>query len=209
MCWLISSREASNSSSSRCPQTLRSVVCASCEVANRKLTTSTMARRGSTTRKYSTALTFTETLSRVITSCGGTSMVTVRRSTRSMRSTSGMRYTIPGPRAPTKRPSRKTTPRSNSLRTLRPLNTITIATASTVDSGPSMLPPFSAVGPPAHAQAQTVHADHFDRIAHLERRLGVGVPVLAAHEHLDLSSRHDHPPYLADDTHHPLSADRR
>jgi hypothetical protein len=38
------------------------------------------AREGSSTRRYSTALTFMVTLSRVITSLGGMSSVTVRRS---------------------------------------------------------------------------------------------------------------------------------
>jgi hypothetical protein len=40
------------------------------------------ARSGSVTLMYSTALTLTETLSRVITSCGGISMATIRRETR-------------------------------------------------------------------------------------------------------------------------------
>ena len=42
-------------------------------VASRKFATWMMALRGSTTRKYTTAFTFTETLSRVMMSCGGTS----------------------------------------------------------------------------------------------------------------------------------------
>ncbi len=40
-----------------------------------------IAFSASTTRKNTTALTFTDTLSREITSCEGTSMVTTRRST--------------------------------------------------------------------------------------------------------------------------------
>ena len=62
------SRSASRSSSSCLPSTARSVVCASWLVASRKFSTWMIAFSGSTTRKYSTALTFTETLSRVITS---------------------------------------------------------------------------------------------------------------------------------------------
>ena len=53
--------------------------------------------RGSTTRKYSTALTFTDTLSRVITSWVGTSSTTMRRSTRTICWMPGMRITRPGP----------------------------------------------------------------------------------------------------------------
>ena len=48
-------------------------------------------------RKYATALTRTGTLSFVITSCGGTFSVTVRRSTFTMRSTIGIRRKMPGP----------------------------------------------------------------------------------------------------------------
>src|SRR5579884_2048566 len=58
------------------------------------------------------------TLSRVITSCAGISMVRVRRSTLIMRSMYGTRMIRPGPRAPASRPSRKTTPRSYSCTTL-------------------------------------------------------------------------------------------
>src|SRR5213076_3009751 len=74
------SRSASSASSSCLPSTARSVVCASRFVAVRKSATWITAFCGSMTRKYTTAFTFTETLSRVITSCGGTSSTTVRRS---------------------------------------------------------------------------------------------------------------------------------
>jgi hypothetical protein len=66
--------------------------------------TSTTDLTGSMTRKYATALTLAGTLSRVITSWGGISKVTVRRSTRTIRSTSGTSSTTPGPLAPTRRP---------------------------------------------------------------------------------------------------------
>src|SRR3546814_14951996 len=75
----------------------RSVVWAICEVAARKSSTSTIERSASTTRKYVTAVTFTGTLSRVITSWTGIFSVTVRRLTRSMRSIAGTRITRPGP----------------------------------------------------------------------------------------------------------------
>ena len=53
--------------------------------------------RGSMTRKKITAFTLIETLSRVITSCGGTSMATVRRLTFTILSTNGTSRTRPGP----------------------------------------------------------------------------------------------------------------
>ena len=56
-----------------------------------------------------TAFTLTETLSLVITSCGGTSMATVRKLTRTSLSTNGMITTMPGPFPPT---SPRATPKS-------------------------------------------------------------------------------------------------
>ncbi len=61
-----------------------------------------------------TAFTFTVTLSRVMHSWLGTSIVTVRRSIFTIRSTIGRITNSPGPRAPTSRPRRKITPRSYS-----------------------------------------------------------------------------------------------
>ena len=110
------SRSASISSSSCLPSTTRKVVCASWLVAIRKFSTWMMALCGSITRKNTTALTFTETLSREITSCGGTSMVTMRRSTRTIFWMPGMRSTSPGPFTFQKRPSWNTTARSYSRR---------------------------------------------------------------------------------------------
>src|SRR5258706_1679284 len=80
-----------------------------------------MARSGSTIRKYRTALTFTETLSCEITSCGGTSSTRVRRSTRTICWTNGMSRIRPGPFTPVKRPRVKTTPRSYSRKILTAL----------------------------------------------------------------------------------------
>src|SRR5262249_19915931 len=66
-----------------------------------------------------TALTETVTLSRVITSCGGTSMVTVRKLTLTMRSIGRNTRITPGPLAAGRtRPSLKITPRSYSGRIL-------------------------------------------------------------------------------------------
>ena len=53
-------------------------------VACRKFSISITALSASTTRKYSTALTLTETLSRVMRSCPGISMTIVRKSTRTI-----------------------------------------------------------------------------------------------------------------------------
>src|SRR6186997_1020383 len=69
-------------------------------------------------RKYATAFTRTGTLSFVITSCGGTFRVTVRRSTRTILSMIGMSRKMPGPLGGDfRRPSRKITPRSYSRAT--------------------------------------------------------------------------------------------
>src|SRR5919204_274782 len=74
---------------------------------------------GSTIRKYATAFTRTGTLSLVMTSCGGMFSVIVRRSTLTIRSTTGMSRKSPGPFGlGSSRPSRKTIPRSYSRATL-------------------------------------------------------------------------------------------
>src|SRR5882724_6799549 len=116
---LIFSRSESSSSSTCWPSTDRSVVCAFCEVATMKFSTCTIASFGATMRKYATALTRTGTLSFVITSCGGMFSVIVRRSTFTMRSTTGMSRKSPGPfGSGNNRPRRKTMPRSYSRATL-------------------------------------------------------------------------------------------
>ena len=64
-------------------------------------------------------MTLTETLSRVMTSCGGTSRTTVRSGMVTIRSSGQKRKMRPGPfGSASTRPRRKTTPRSYSLRTL-------------------------------------------------------------------------------------------
>ena len=84
-----------------------------------KFSTCTIASSGFTIRKYATAFTRTGTLSFVITSCGGMFSVIVRRSTRTMRSTTGIRMKRPGPfGSGSRRPSRNTMPRSYSRATL-------------------------------------------------------------------------------------------
>src|SRR5207302_1404340 len=61
------------------------------------------------------------TLSRVIASWAGTSIVMTRRSIFTRRSTPGITYVKPGPRAPASLPRRKITPRSYSWMTFIPL----------------------------------------------------------------------------------------
>ena len=65
-------------------------------------------------------MTRTVTLSFVITSCGGTLSVTVRRSILTIRSTIGIRKISPGPFWAIRRPRRKMTPRSYSRRIRTP-----------------------------------------------------------------------------------------
>jgi len=76
-------------------------------------------------------LTFTETLSRVMMSCAGTSWTTVRSEIRTMRSNGQKIRTSPGPfgRLPS-RPSQNVTARSYSFRTLIHLKRNTSATNS-------------------------------------------------------------------------------
>jgi len=108
-----------------------------------KSRTSTTAAWGSSTRKYTTAFTLTGTLSRVITSWGGTSRVIVRRSTFTILSTMGMMRNSPGPFAPTRRPRRKMTPRSYSRTTLIALIRNSTITAMIIPSAMFMIPPLS------------------------------------------------------------------
>src|SRR5215207_6539871 len=94
---------------------------------------STTDASASTTRKYATASTRAGTLSRVITSCGGIVCVIVRSVTLTMRSAIGMSSTRPGPFWATRRPKRKTTPRSysRSTRTDAPASEIATTTRTT------------------------------------------------------------------------------
>src|SRR5215216_7321247 len=83
-----------------------------------------------------TAVTLAGTLSRVIISCGGTSMVTVLRSILTILSTTGRRMKSPGPLGPPcTLPILKITPRSYSLTILMALSmteTTNIATTTTI-----------------------------------------------------------------------------
>src|SRR5215207_5280509 len=78
-----------------------------------------------------TAVTRAGTLSRVIISCGGTSMVTVLRSILTILSTTGRRMKSPGPLGPPcTLPILKITPRSYSLTILMALSTIATITTT-------------------------------------------------------------------------------
>ena len=68
-----------------------------------------------------TAFTLIETLSRVMTSWGGTCSAVTRMSMMTMRSMKGMIHLRPAVRTPTKRPSRSTTPCSYSLMMRSPM----------------------------------------------------------------------------------------
>src|SRR6185437_6025407 len=96
------------------------------------------ARVASTTRKYTTAFTFSETLSRVMMSCGGISHVTTRNETFTIRSIGQMMRTTPGPfELLSTRPNRKTTARSYSGRMFKHLIIqIRTISATSTDSTP-------------------------------------------------------------------------
>src|SRR6266705_157976 len=86
------------------------------------------------------------TLSREITSCGGTVRVTIRRSTLIMRVTKGGTQNRPGPFAPVKRPRMKITPRSYCCTTRKPESAIrarimTITPIRIVTMGSIEMPP--------------------------------------------------------------------
>src|SRR5579863_2322235 len=91
------------------------------------------------------------TLSRVITSCGGTVKVTIRKSTLSIRVMIGGTQKIPGPFAPFKLPSTKITPRSYCCTTRMPesatktrIRTITPTTLKMIGVGSMREPPCVA-----------------------------------------------------------------
>src|ERR1700681_4303137 len=181
------SRWLRSSSSSCCPTTLRSVVCASKNVALEKFATLTTASSGLTTRKYTTASTVTGTLSRVIISWRGTSNVTTLRSILTIRSTIGISRMTPGPLARSSRPSRNTTPRSYSrvIRTAADSNA-KLATMTTIATGSAV--PISSFLPRrvgcAHVEQEPADAHHADRLAGRDGGArGFGFPQLAQQEY--------------------------
>src|SRR5512138_1438877 len=111
-----------------------------------------------------TAFTFTETLSRVITSCGGTCSAVTRMSMMIIRSTNGTIHFSPAVFRPTKRPSRRTTPCSYSFTMRRPITTH----ATTITTG--IRKPIAGMRSPYRAPVflgydvddEPVHGDHAD-----------------------------------------------
>src|SRR5918999_5130562 len=100
----------------------------------------TVALMGSITLKYATAFTRTVTLSLVMMSWLGMSLVNVWRLTFTIRSMIGMMKNRPGPLAPITRPSRKITPRSYSL-------TMRIAEIATITMRTTAVPmPYNNAG---------------------------------------------------------------
>src|SRR5262249_47532415 len=158
------------------------------------------------------------TLSFVITSCGGICSVIVRRSTRTIRSTIGIRTKSPGPFGfGIRRPRRKTTPRSYSRATFSALTrnstrrratmTRTMTAAVTGRSYPATSPQLDAV----HVERQPVQAVDPDALSRSERLARVGAPELAVDEH-EAALAHDalHADDLlgADADRHPPRGDR-
>src|SRR3990167_6167954 len=150
-----------------------------------------MALSGATTRKNTTALTLTDTLSREITSCGSTSMVTTRRSTRTICCRPGITITRPGPLIFQNRPSWNTTPRSYSRR-MRNSDASRISTTGTrIVPSPRLKSNIvgaslrwvgrwgrrSGLGP--HLQQQVVQGLHAHALPGPQRRVRAHLPALA------------------------------
>src|SRR5262252_6648275 len=134
-----------------------------------------------------TAFTFTETLSFVITSCEGTSIVTVRKPTFTARSRIGISRIRPGPRSPTNRPSRNTTSRSYSRTTLMEFIRITSSAKPTnIRNGSSKAPsgPMSSLpGRGPDPQRESLDAGHDNLGTHLDRGGSFRVPHFGVQSH--------------------------
>src|SRR5262252_6125625 len=134
-----------------------------------------------------TAFTFTETLSLVITSCAGTSMVTVRSPTFTARSRMGISRIRPGPRSPTSSPSRNTTSRSYSRTTLIELTRIkSTANPTKIMNGSTKAPSGPMSSLPcrgAHPQRESLDAGHHDLGAHLDLGGSFRIPHLRVQSH--------------------------
>src|SRR3972149_8807396 len=141
-----------------------------------------IARCESMTRKNTTALTLTEKMSREITSCGGTSITMMRRSTFTIACTPGMMMIRPGPLTFQKRPSMNTTPRSYSRRIRNDANTST-----TITTGIKLheMNPISITLRVIrlHRQNQALDSDDLHFLSALERRARARLPFLTVHAH--------------------------
>src|ERR1700681_4369897 len=142
-----------------------------------------MALPGSTMRKYTTALTFTDTLSRVITSCFGTSSTMTRRSTLRICCTIGATRMRPGPLMPVKRPRVNMTPRSYSFSTLTVVKKTAPTKAMTTRKNGMN---FSLASNRLDPESETFDLDDANLLTDAQRRRGVRVPQLARVTHLTL-----------------------
>src|SRR5215471_8368579 len=187
------SRSARSSSSACLPSIARSDVCASWLVASRNLATWITDFAGSTTRKYTTALTLTETLSSVITSCGGTSRTMVRRSTRTICCTTGMRSIRPGPLTLQNLPSMNTTARSYSRMTRNDAR-ITKPMMRMITPNPSPKTMFCLLGfvDRYHGEQQIVAVGDADALASPERHAAANPPLFAAYPGIRLGAVVEH-----------------
>src|SRR3954468_21580815 len=135
------------------------------------------------------AFTFTETLSRVMMSCGGTSSTTVCNETLIIVSNGQKMRTRPGPLGcGDRRPSQKVTARSYSFSTLTHFKNrkTTMKRMAMIPYGMEPLPLRAGGWSPAGAdrQGEIAYRDHLDRLSRGDRLLGDGVPDLALDEHL-------------------------
>src|SRR5215216_2253896 len=158
---------------------------------------STTDASASTTRKYATASTRAGTLSRVITSCGGIVCVIVRRVTRTMRSAIGISSTRPGPFWATRRPKRKTTPRSysRSTRTDAPASDTASTTRTTRTTRTAVISLHLPFLGRSHSKGETVERldDHGAALGHRHAFLEfpqTGAPERAVELHLTDRGRH-------------------
>src|SRR5512145_1009663 len=141
-----------------------------------------------------TALTLMVTLSLVIVSWGGTSCVTVRKSTFTMRSMNGISMRSPGAFrfSLATRPSRNNTPRSYSLTIRIDLRTMMSIANTTKPNEPphcinsSMLSLLDA--PDQEARGFSGDGDHFDDVTQVDLRvLGIRSPAGAVYEDLSVA----------------------
>src|SRR5438477_3815400 len=118
-----------------------------------------------------------------MTSCLGTSIVTTRKSIRTIRSTIGMSNTTPGPLAPINLPSRKMTPRSYS-RNMRTAdgNRINAKNPSGISQTSKLNNRCAASITLAfrfHLQRQATNRDDFHRLPGLNRNVAQRIPIFA------------------------------
>src|SRR3990172_2896833 len=146
-------------------------------------------------------------------SCGGTSIVTVLRLTRTIFWTTGRIMMSPGPLTPrstSTRPSVNSTPLSYSLSILMELMRIKTMTATAI-AKPEMpgitFMSASVSGFPCHLQFKALDLLHGYFLAFPDRLVRIRAPVRALHEHVAL--RRDVRPRLADLADHGLAAGSR